>query len=169
MPIGNEDRQFLGVFLGVMAVVVVIAVGSLILANIVTALSTPDQMMADRVAMIERRTEPYGVVNTSTEAVQQAQQRMTKNAQGGGGGGGKPMSGEEVYNSVCAACHSAGVMGAPVVGNQQQWTQRIAKGIETLHSHAINGFNAMPAKGGNPSLSDEEVKKSVDYMVAQSK
>lgn len=77
-----------------------------------------------------------------------------------------PRSGDEVYNSACSSCHASGALGAPVVGNADQWAARIDKGVETLYDHAINGFNSMPAKGGNASLSDEEVQAAVDHMVA---
>lgn len=73
-------------------------------------------------------------------------------------------SGEEVYTSVCAVCHAAGVAGAPVRGEAADWTARLEKGMDTLYDHAINGFNAMPAKGGNPNLTDREVKDAVNYM-----
>ncbi|PAV24796.1 c-type cytochrome [Tamilnaduibacter salinus] len=76
-----------------------------------------------------------------------------------------PRSGDEVYGAVCASCHDAGVAGAPVKGNQDQWGARIDKGLDTLVSHAINGFNAMPAKGGCGSCSDEEIEKAVQVMV----
>lgn len=81
----------------------------------------------------------------------------------GGGGGG--MSGEEIFTNVCAACHTTGAAGAPVRGEAGDWSARVEKGIDTLYDHAINGFNAMPAKGGNASLSDTEVKKGVNYLV----
>ncbi|MDX1654470.1 MAG: c-type cytochrome, partial [Candidatus Competibacteraceae bacterium] len=64
--------------------------------------------------------------------------------------------------------HAQGVAGAPKLDDQAAWEPRVAKGMETLVSHAINGFNAMPPKGGNMSLSDEEVSHAVAYMVAQS-
>lgn len=65
-------------------------------------------------------------------------------------------------------CHGGTIPGAPAVGKKEDWTPRIAKGKETLHKHAIEGFNAMPAKGGNAGLSDDEVKAAVDYMANQS-
>lgn len=77
-----------------------------------------------------------------------------------------PKSGDEVYASACAACHGIGVLGAPKLGSADDWAPRIAQGTETLYTHAINGFNAMPAKGGNGSLSDDEVKAAVDHMIA---
>lgn len=77
-----------------------------------------------------------------------------------------PRSGDEVYNSACAGCHASGALNAPILGNAEQWAARIDKGVETLYDHAINGFNSMPAKGGNASLSDEEVQAAVDHMVA---
>lgn len=80
-----------------------------------------------------------------------------------------PRSGDAVYNAVCTACHSAGVAGAPVVGDAGAWGPRIDKGLDTLIDHAINGINAMPAKGGCASCPDEEIQAAVEYMVEQSK
>jgi len=75
------------------------------------------------------------------------------------------IDGEAIYNQACMACHMTGAAGAPIRGNAEQWGPRVEKGIETLYDHAINGFNAMPAKGGNMSLSDDDVKAAVDYIV----
>jgi len=69
---------------------------------------------------------------------------------------------------LCFSCHDNGVAGSPIVGDKAAWQDRIAQGKETLYDHSINGLNAMPAKGGNPSLSDDEVKAAVDWMVSQS-
>ncbi|WP_148864767.1 c-type cytochrome [Marinobacter fonticola] len=76
-----------------------------------------------------------------------------------------PRSGEEVYQSVCAACHSTGVAGAPKFGDAPAWTSRIEKGMDTLITHAIDGFNAMPAKGGCASCPDDEIQAAVEHMV----
>lgn len=76
-------------------------------------------------------------------------------------------AGQNIVTTVCAACHGAGLMGSPKLGNADDWAPRIDKGIDTLHDHAINGFNMMPARGGNPNLTDEEVMAAVDYMVSQ--
>jgi cytochrome c5 len=80
-----------------------------------------------------------------------------------------PKSGEEVYSISCSACHSTGLLSSPRFGNADDWAPREAQGVETLYTHALNGFNAMPAKGGNTSLSDEEVKAAVDHMLASTK
>lgn len=77
-----------------------------------------------------------------------------------------PKSGDEVYSTACAACHASGVLSAPKFGSADDWAPRIAKGADTLYSNAINGINAMPAKGGNSSLSDEEVIAAVEHMIA---
>ncbi len=74
-------------------------------------------------------------------------------------------AGQSVYESSCSVCHAAGVAGAPKFGDAEAWTQRLEQGMETLYEHSINGFNAMPAKGGNAALSDDDVKAAVDYMV----
>lgn len=82
-------------------------------------------------------------------------------------------AGKSAYNKTCALCHGAGVAGAPKVGDKADWGPRIAQGADTIYKHALEGFNgskgAMPAKGGAPSMSDDDVKAAVDYMVNLSK
>ncbi len=76
--------------------------------------------------------------------------------------------GEAVYKSSCFACHDSGVAGSPKVGDKDAWTARIAAGSDSLYASAINGIGAMPAKGGNMSISDADIKAAVDYMAANS-
>ncbi len=73
-------------------------------------------------------------------------------------------TGEEVYNSVCMMCHATGMMESPKFGDGGAWSARISQGLDAMVDHAVNGFNMMPAKGGNGSLSEEEVKNAVIYM-----
>jgi cytochrome c5 len=79
------------------------------------------------------------------------------------------LSGPQVYNAACLACHTAGVGGAPVIGDAAAWAPRIAQGVEVLKQHAIEGYTGstgfMPAKGGRMDLSDDEIAAAVDYMV----
>jgi len=77
-------------------------------------------------------------------------------------------AGDAVYTAVCAACHTAGVAGAPKVGAAGDWTARLSQGYDTLVKHAIEGIRAMPAKGGNPDLDNLEVERAVVYMANQS-
>ena len=78
---------------------------------------------------------------------------------------GGSIDGEGIYGSVCVACHASGAAGAPIRGEEEAWAARTEQGFATLVDHAINGIGAMPAKGGNASLSDEEVEAAVAYMV----
>jgi cytochrome c5 len=78
-------------------------------------------------------------------------------------------SGQAIYDATCTACHAAGVAGAPKVGDKAAWAPRIKEGMNVLYANSIKGKNAMPPKGGNPSLSDAEVNAAVDYMVKLSK
>ena len=73
------------------------------------------------------------------------------------------------YEQICSACHKYGVSGAPKFGDAAAWAPRIATGKAALYTSAINGKGAMPAKGGLPSLSDEVIKATVDYMVSNAK
>ena len=79
-------------------------------------------------------------------------------------------AGEKLFGSVCATCHTAGLMGAPKLADKAAWAPRIAQGKDTLYKHAIVGYQGkagvMPAKGGSQA-SDDEVKAAVDYMVSK--
>ena len=132
----------------------------------------PGQVQQNRHALlgagssVAERTKPIGRINiasaeTRPQSVQAAAAAPAE------------VNGQQVYQSTCVACHGAGIAGAPKVGDPGLWAKRIAKGLDTLYASAINGVQGnagvMPAKGGNPALSNAEVKAAVDYIVAQSK
>ena len=77
-------------------------------------------------------------------------------------------TGQQVFESTCTACHTAGVAGAPKIGNHEAWAPFIKTGYEEMVKNAIHGIKAMPPKGGNPSLSDYEVARAVAYMANKS-
>jgi cytochrome c5 len=80
------------------------------------------------------------------------------------------LDGPATYAAVCAACHTAGIAGAPKTGDKAAWAPRLAQGKDTLYQHAIQGYNGkagvMPAKGGRADLTDELVQQAVDYMTS---
>lgn len=80
-----------------------------------------------------------------------------------------PAAGRQTYQQACAFCHDKGVAGAPRMGDAAAWSARTAQGADALYASAIRGKGAMPAKGGNPALSDDAVKAAVDYLVAGSR
>ena len=90
---------------------------------------------------------------------------VTARSSGPAAGDG-PRDGGAVYNAVCHTCHATGLLGSPMLGDASAWGPRIAQGKDTLYTHAINGYNAMPAKGG-ADIPDEEVQNAVDYMVTE--
>lgn len=85
----------------------------------------------------------------------------------------KLLAGREVYMAECSLCHDEGEEASPALTRKAEWDERIKKGEATLISHAINGFRGedgkMPARGGTPSLTDEEVTNAVLYMIATPK
>jgi cytochrome c5 len=84
---------------------------------------------------------------------------------------GGTLDGAVIYANLCTGCHTAGVANAPKLV-KADWTARLAQGNDVLHKHAIEGYTnvgVMPAKGGNPALTDEQVIAAVDWMVTQLK
>lgn len=79
------------------------------------------------------------------------------------------VDGKKVVDTFCASCHSIGLLGAPKLGNAPDWQPRIEKGMDQVYNRAMNGFNSMPARGGNPNLTDAEIKAAVDHMIALNK
>lgn len=77
--------------------------------------------------------------------------------------------GKKVFGTTCSLCHASGAAGAPIFGNKADWDPRIAQGMDVLYKHALEGFTGakgmMPARGGSATLTDEQVKAAVNYMV----
>ena len=136
-------------------------------------LDTPGHSEARREALlsdgsdIAARMAAVGQIN-----VAQAQTTTQSSTQVAAATTSAAVDGVKVYQSACIACHGAGIAGAPRVGDAPAWAARISAGNETMYANAINGFQGatgmMPGKGGNPTLSDEEVKAAVDHMVSES-
>ena len=82
---------------------------------------------------------------------------------------GQPRSAEAVYNTICKACHEAGVAGAPKTGDKAAWAPRIATGMATLIKVATEGKNAMPPRGGDASLTDAELKAAVEFLIGKAR
>ncbi len=145
-----------------MVAMVLMAVLIAVFAGGLATMSQRDRPLDPRaVALLEERLAPIGEVRTG-DAPAPVQQAAADT-------GGEPLSGAEVNTQVCATCHASGVMNAPRTGDTAAWQSRLAeRDYATLVQHAINGFNAMPAKGGNPSLSDGEVEAAVDHLLAES-
>ncbi len=74
--------------------------------------------------------------------------------------------GQHRYEETCHICHGAGLAGAPKFKDKADWAPRIADGMDLLVKRAIEGYKAMPPKGGCMNCSDEEIKKAVEYMVS---
>ena len=101
-------------------------------------------------------------------------------------------TGKQVVDEVCAACHASGANGAPRIGDADAWTPRAARGLANLTENAVKGMRNMrahggspgqwrpaaaraqwrvgdmPARGGNPVLTDLEIERAVIYMVNMS-
>lgn len=78
-------------------------------------------------------------------------------------------SGEEVYRAKCSSCHDSGAGQAPRVTVRADWAEREARGRTAMHESALKGIpaTAMAAKGGYAELTDDEVRATVEYMLAR--
>jgi cytochrome c5 len=172
----RADRYFINRFALVVILLHAVAIGILVLARIVSAHTQEQYVRAEEGVRraIEGRIAPF-----AREAIAGADNSKLAIAvdagpgAAGAGGASKPlleMDGQKTFETVCTACHGAGIAGAPRFGDAAEWGPRIAKGKEVLHEHALKGFQGakglMPPKGGRADLSDQSVIKAVDYMVS---
>ena len=168
----SRDQKFFDMYSLVIGVLAAISLGILVLAMKISertqGIYTRDS--AEYQGAVAERIRPVGQVylpgeeaTAATPVVETAPEPEPVAA---------AMTGPQVYNSACIACHGNGVGGAPIVGDVGQWTARIEQGLETLTRHAIEGYTGnagyMPPKGGRLDLSDEEVASAVEYMANES-
>ncbi|HEX7048200.1 MAG TPA: c-type cytochrome [Gammaproteobacteria bacterium] len=168
----NQDSKFLDTFLIVIGALLAFTVAMYFLANHLAEsnLDVDHSESPIAIAAVDHRLEPVGQVYTTNDpAPRPVKVAVTAEPEAAEG----PVDGQAVYDQACFACHGTGAAGAPKMGDAAAWADRIAKGIEILHQHAIEGFSGetgiMPPKGGRTDLSDAQVKTAVDYMVSQSK
>ena len=64
----------------------------------------------------------------------------------------------------CALCHITGEANAPVVGDTEEWQQRLQKGKAALLNNVVNGINSMPPLGYCMSCEAADFRVMIDYM-----
>lgn len=172
----QDDAVFVRNFSMVLVGLVVVGIMAFILAKIVNR-SFQDTL--DSSPSAAARVAPMGQLNTGDAPLEmQAAAAPAAPAHGEApAAAAAPAAaeasgdvGKATYDKVCFACHAQGIAGAPKYGDMAAWEARLEKGADALHHNAIAGFTGsagmMPPKGGNPALSDDEVKAAVDYMLA---
>jgi len=154
-----SDRDFWKFFSGLVVTLVAVTVVLFVVANAIGAKPRKTEAAMEAKAIAER-IKPVGEVSVASgEAALNAMMSPAHAAD----------KGKAVFDATCVACHGAGIAGAPKVGDKAAWTPRIAKGNDALYQSALKGKGAMPPKGGNTALKDEDVKAAVDYMVSKAK
>lgn len=73
-------------------------------------------------------------------------------------------SGRQIVEARCSKCHEAGKGGAPKIGDRAAWIPRLSHGFEATVRSAIHGHGGMPARGGLPDLTDNEMRAAIVYM-----
>jgi cytochrome c5 len=164
-----HDKKFFDTFMLVLGILIAIAIVLYVLARIVAANTQEKNVHQDPAmkAAVAERIAPVAkvaIAGQDNSALATAQQAAAP---------AEDLAGEAVYNMACIACHGAGVAGAPKFGDGAAWKPRIAQGADTLHKHAIGGFQGkagfMPPKGGRTDLTDKSIMNAVDYMAAAAK
>ena len=162
-----SDRKFLKSFSGLLGALVALTVVLFIVANVISTKAKKAEVATADAKAVAERIKPVGeltVVSASSNAVMNALIPAAHAASA---------DGKATYDSACTVCHTAGVAGAPKLGDKADWGPRIAQGKDKLYEHSLKGFQGkkgfMPAKGGNAALKDDAVKAAVDFMVSKSK
>ncbi len=168
----SQDRRFFDIFTLILGILGAVTIGIFVLADAISDRTADKNAKGETmyVAEVNQRIAPLSqVILPGDDAALSAAAQPVSSPEPVAA----TLSGPQVYNQACIACHGAGVGGAPMVGSTDAWAPRIAKGMEVLYDHSINGFQGqagyMPPKGGRTDLSDGEVRSAVDYMVAESR
>ena len=159
----NSDRKFLRQFSGVIVGFMVLTIALIFLARYIEPEPGQDDNPSQAI-LAEHRVAPVGAVRSGeagAAALAEAQAAVAEAAPAEE----VVVDGPTVYGGLCKTCHDAGVAGAPIKGSDQMAERLAAKGLEMLVQNAINGLNAMPARGGNPGLTDEQIQVAVEFML----
>ena len=167
----SRDQKFFDMYSIVIGALILIAIAILVfsmkMSDVTQGVYTRDA--AEYQQAVADRIRPVGQVYRSGE--EQESSAPTVETQPEPEPVATAMSGPQVYNTACLACHAAGIGGAPVVGDAAQWVERLAQGADTLKEHAVQGYTGsagyMPPKGGRLDLSDTEIEAAVDYMIGE--
>lgn len=157
----KSDRAFIRQFSGVIAGFVVLTVALIFLARYMQPESDGSDN-PNKAALAQKYTAPVGAVRSGeagAAALAEAQAATAAPVEE------VVVDGPSVYGGLCMSCHDAGVAGAPIKGSELMAAREAEKGLEMLVQNAINGLNAMPARGGNPNLTDEQVRAAVEFML----
>jgi len=170
----NYDLEFLKKFSMVIGLLVLITLGLIVFAFYLQK-AIPDEVSPTANRRTALRIAPAGAVyagetGASAQAAAHAAALAKAASQVAYGG---TTDGKVIFNNLCTACHTNGVGNAPTL-DHTHWDKRIAQGKDTLYKHAIEGFTGpdggiMPPKGGNPGLTEEQVKATVDWMLGNLK
>ena len=173
-PVTKTDSVFLKRFAMLIGALAVVAVLLMALAAHIYSNNPPPQN-PDKQKLTEARIAPVGGVyagDTGRAAMQAAQDAAAKAAASQVAYGGTT-DGKTIYGNLCHSCHDTGAGGAPKISDKSAWSARVAEGEDTLIKHATEGFTGksgvMPAKGGNPSLNDAQIKATVEFILSQVK
>ena len=190
----EQDREFFRNYSIVIGLIAAAMAIFFVIAQIIGG--QDEEHAAMRAAQTAETTKPAGQVNVAGEAAKEAEPAPAAAAtadaapapapapvdagatagtpaDAGASAGGADV-GKQTYDGLCFSCHGSGLPMVPQFGDKAAWEPRIAQGMDVLHTHALNGFTGkagmpMPAKGGNPALTDDQVKAAVDYMVSNIK
>lgn len=158
----KEDRAFVRQFSGVIVAFVVLTI---VLIFVARGMQPETEGANDKKAVLaEQRIAPVGAVR-SGEAGAAALAEAQAAAAEAPAAEDAVVDGASVYGGLCMACHETGVSDAPIRGSEQMAAREAANGLDGLVSNAINGLNVMPPRGGNPALTDEQIRAAVEYML----
>lgn len=174
-PVSPTDRVFLKHFSMMIGFLVLVMFALIGLALYLYSGHPPPGNPALK-AEVEARVAPVGAVyagDTGRAAMAAAQDAAKKAAASQVAYGGTT-DGKTIFGNLCTTCHMNAATGAPVITDKAAWAPRVAQGLDTLVKHATEGFQGkdgklMPAKGGNPALTDAQVKATVEWMLSQVK
>jgi cytochrome c5 len=165
----NYDLEFLKKFSMVIGFLVLVTLG-LILGAMYLHGTLPYETDLSVAERTRQRVAPVGAVyaGATGAAAQAAAAQAAAAAAAAQVAYGGTLDGSVIFGNLCAGCHKSGAGGAPTMA-AAQWTGRIAQGKDVLYRHAVEGYigpaGVMPAKGGNPALTDEQVRATVDWML----